>query len=260
MRRFRLAPRGGQNGARPGFRAIQHGECALGSLEGRFCLPGRCVRIGGRAPACSGRRPKCHVEALGVCAMANFHCDGRCLPPLSETPCAAIGRCARRGSYVSLGGPIERQGHLRFVPQTPRKAISVFFVPPPDLLLQYPVTDGPMPAWALRRARRGRDIHSVLVRGVFVRVRARSRIVRRRLHEGWYPPNTEVNLSRTRVPGVLGESGWAYRAAGATPICTKPLSEGDFGLFRAGIEPSPAVFGRRWPHAGLGATAGYAES
>ena len=37
MRRLRLA-----------FRAIQHGECALGALEGRFYLPGRCVRIGGR--------------------------------------------------------------------------------------------------------------------------------------------------------------------------------------------------------------------
>ena len=48
MRRFRLAPRGGQNGTRPGFRAIQHGECALGALEDRFCLPGRCVRIGCR--------------------------------------------------------------------------------------------------------------------------------------------------------------------------------------------------------------------
>ena len=33
MRRFRLAPRVGQNGTRPGFRAIQHGECALGALD-----------------------------------------------------------------------------------------------------------------------------------------------------------------------------------------------------------------------------------
>jgi hypothetical protein len=49
--RFHLAPRVGQNGASPGFRAIQHGQCALGALEGRFWLPGRCVRIGGRAPA-----------------------------------------------------------------------------------------------------------------------------------------------------------------------------------------------------------------
>ena len=49
MRRFRLAPRVGQNG-----------ECALGALEGRFWLSGRCVRIGGhlilsyRAPAKRG--------------------------------------------------------------------------------------------------------------------------------------------------------------------------------------------------------------
>jgi hypothetical protein len=62
--RFHLAPRVGQNGASPGFRAIQHGQCALGALEGRFWLPGRCVRIGGRAPA-QGVRPSA-MEALGV--------------------------------------------------------------------------------------------------------------------------------------------------------------------------------------------------
>ena len=59
-------------------------------------------------------------------AMTNFHCDGRCLPPLSETPCVAIGRCARRGSYVSLGGPIERLGHLRFVPNPSEGDFGLF--------------------------------------------------------------------------------------------------------------------------------------
>ena len=59
-------------------------------------------------------------------ATANFYCDGRCLPPLSETPCVAIGRCARRGSYVSLGGPIERLGHLRFVPNPSEDDFGLF--------------------------------------------------------------------------------------------------------------------------------------
>ena len=83
VRRFRLATRGGQNGARSGFRAIQHGECALGALEGRFCLPGRCVRIGGRAPT-QGVRPSAR-EALGV-RNGQLSLRSRCLPPPSQNP------------------------------------------------------------------------------------------------------------------------------------------------------------------------------
>jgi hypothetical protein len=83
MRRFRLAPRGGQNGALSGFRAIQHGECALGALEGRFRLPGRSVRIGGRAPT-QGVRPSA-MEALGV-RNGQLPLRSRCLPPPSQNP------------------------------------------------------------------------------------------------------------------------------------------------------------------------------
>ena len=61
---FHLAPRRVQNGARPGFRAILHGECALGALEGRFWFPGRSGHIGGRTPA-QGVHPRA-VEALGA--------------------------------------------------------------------------------------------------------------------------------------------------------------------------------------------------
>ena len=83
MRRFRLAPRGGQNGARPGFRVIQHGECALGALEGRFRLPGRSVRIGGRAPT-QGVRPSA-VEVPGA-RNGQLPLRSRCLPPPSQNP------------------------------------------------------------------------------------------------------------------------------------------------------------------------------
>ena len=62
--RFRLAPRGGQNGPRPGYVAILHGEWALGALEGRFWFPDESGHIGGRAPA-QGAHPSA-VEALGV--------------------------------------------------------------------------------------------------------------------------------------------------------------------------------------------------
>jgi hypothetical protein len=46
------------------------------------------------------------------CAMANFHCEVAVYHPLPKTPCVAIDGCARRGSYVSLGGPIEWLKHL----------------------------------------------------------------------------------------------------------------------------------------------------
>ena len=59
-------------------------------------------------------------------AMANFHCEVAAYHPLPKTPCAAIGRCARRGSYVSLGGPIERLGHLRFVPNPSEGDFGLF--------------------------------------------------------------------------------------------------------------------------------------
>ena len=87
--------------------------------------------------------------------------------------------------------------------------IIAFWSPPPNLLLEDPVAGGPPPAWAPRRGTWSPDIDSVLVRGVFVRVRVRSDIVRMGIHEGWYPANTERHRSRTRVPGVLGESGRA---------------------------------------------------
>ena len=122
--------------------------------------------------------------------------------------------------------------------QTPQKAISVFFVPPPDLLLEDPVVGRPTPPWGPRRGRRDPDIHSVLVRGVFVRVRARSCILRVGIQEGWYPPNTEIHLPRTRVPGVLSESGWASGVAGASPIYANPLGR-RFWHFRVVLAISP---------------------
>ena len=81
MRRFRLAPRGGQNGARPGYRAILHGEYALGALEGLFGFPCRSVRIGGHAPA-QGVHPSA-VETLGV---HNGQLPSRWSLPITPSP------------------------------------------------------------------------------------------------------------------------------------------------------------------------------
>ena len=61
-----------------------------------------------------------------VCAMANFHCEVAAYHPLPKTPCAAIGRCASRGCLASLGGPIERLGHLRFVPNPSEGDFGLF--------------------------------------------------------------------------------------------------------------------------------------
>ena len=60
------------------------------------------------------------------CAMANFPCEVAAYRPLPKTPCAAIGRCASRGSYVSLGGPPERLGHHRFVPNPSEGDFGLF--------------------------------------------------------------------------------------------------------------------------------------
>ena len=66
--------------------AILQGEIALGALEGRFWLPGSSVGIGGRAPAQGVHRQVPSMRS--ACAMANFHRDGRCLPPPSQNPMA----------------------------------------------------------------------------------------------------------------------------------------------------------------------------
>ena len=84
--RFRLAPRGGQNGTRPGYMAILHGECALGALEGRFWFPDRSGHIGGRAPL------------LGAPGLACMACPGTltCIwrsPESAAAPAACWRRC-----------------------------------------------------------------------------------------------------------------------------------------------------------------------
>jgi hypothetical protein len=61
-----------------------------------------------------------------ACAMANFHWEVAAYHPLPKTPCAAIGRCASRGPYASLGGPPERLGHLRFVPNPSEGDFGLF--------------------------------------------------------------------------------------------------------------------------------------
>jgi hypothetical protein len=62
--RFRLARRRAQNGTCPGYRAILHGECALGVLKDLFWFPGRFMCIGSRTPA-KGAHPSA-MEAPGA--------------------------------------------------------------------------------------------------------------------------------------------------------------------------------------------------
>ena len=150
----------GQNGTRPGFRAIQHGECALGALEGqnRFWLLGR--DVAGASEAAPLLRAFAQVPwKRAACAMANFHCGGRCLPPPPQTP---MGRdqsvCAQIYPWASPGGPIEWLGRLKFVPTPEEGDFGILEAARPDLLLQDPMASGPPPAWAPRRVRRGPGI------------------------------------------------------------------------------------------------------
>ena len=139
----RLAPHRAQNGARPGYGAILHGECALGVLKDLFWFPGRFMCIGSRTPA-QGAHPSA-VEALGAS-------NGQ-LPPrrsLFTTPFPKPH--GPRSAGVRAEGPrlvwveLTSGWGVSNLYQPPRKAISAFWSRSPDLLLQYPVAGGVMPA------------------------------------------------------------------------------------------------------------------
>ena len=124
------------------------------------------------------------------------------LPPITPFELARTARGPRALDLVAQGGGRSAAGRTKKGLAQDWRSIHDW------LLLQDPVAGGATAAWAPRRARRSPDIHSGLVRAGFVPICKRSRIVRVGLQEGWYPPNTEVDLSRTRVPGMLGESGF----------------------------------------------------
>ena len=87
------------------------------------------------------------------------------------------------------------------------KARIAFWSPPSKIVPQCSIAGGATPPWAPRRGRRSPDIGSVLVRAVFVPIWAPSHAVPTGLLEGWYPANTDLHLSRTRAPGVVGGIG-----------------------------------------------------
>jgi len=191
MRRLRLAPRGGQNGARPGFRAIQHGEWALGALEDRFCLPGTCVRIGGRAPT-QGVHPSA-MEVLGA-RNGQLPLGSRCLPPPSQNPMCG-NRSVREPRMLAESGRAYRAAGAPPICTKPLRRRFRFF-----------------------RGRRDPDIDSGLVRACFVPIWPQSRAVPTGRREGWYPANTDAHLSTTHAPGVFGVIGSSRSALGVLGI------------------------------------------
>ena len=129
--RFRLAPCVGQNGARPGYRAILHAECALGALEGRFWFPDRSGHIGGRAPA-----QIAHPSAEAALGVPNADLPGgwSLLTTPSPKPHGprSTGARAERPKRVWLG---LRSGQgISNLYQGGWKARIAFWRPPPDLL------------------------------------------------------------------------------------------------------------------------------
>ena len=85
-----------------------------------------------------------------ACALANFHGDGRCLPPPSQNH-ACRGRPVRGPGTLGEAGWASRGA--RASPICTRgagKARIAFWRPPPDLLLQDPVAGGATPACAPR--------------------------------------------------------------------------------------------------------------
>ena len=135
----RLAPRGGQNSARPGYSAILHGECALGALEGRFWFPDRSGHIGGHAPA-----QIAHPSAEAALGVPNADLPGGWSLPTTPSPKPYVPQSV--GVRAEGPGPVwvgltSGQGILNLY-QGGWKARIAFWSPPPDLLLQYPVAGG----------------------------------------------------------------------------------------------------------------------
>ena len=114
-----LAPREAQNDARPEYRAILQGECALGAVEGRFGLPGRFMCIGSRTLAQGA-----HTSATKALGVRNGQLSSRwslLTTPLSKTiratnPQSVGVRADSRGPWASPGVPLEWLGRLQFVP------------------------------------------------------------------------------------------------------------------------------------------------
>ena len=130
-----------------------------------------------RPHPCSGRRPKCHGSAR--CAQWPTSTAKSLLTTPFPKPHVRRSVGARAEGAWRVWEGLSSGWGTSDLYQTPQKAISVFFVPPSELLLEDPVVGRPSPAWATRRATRSRDIHSVLVRAGFVPICKRSRIVRR---------------------------------------------------------------------------------
>ena len=162
--------------------AILQGEIALGALEGRFWLPGSSVCIGGRAPAQS-----VHPSAVDALGVRIGQLPGRWSLLTTPFPKPRVPQSVgvRAGCPRPVWVGLLSGWDISNLYQPSRKAISAFLGAPPDLLLEDPVDDGPTSAWAPRRGRRSPDIHSRLVRAVFVWIWARSRAVQTGLLEGW---------------------------------------------------------------------------
>ena len=120
----------------------------------------------GAAPRTQQGHPSA-MEAVGA-RNATFHHEGCCLPPLARKPHGPRSARARaEGPGRVWVGPLSGQG-VSNAYQPPRNAISAFWSPPPNLLLEDSVAGGATPPWAPRRGRRSPGIHSRLVRAVFV--------------------------------------------------------------------------------------------
>jgi|NorSeaMetagenome_1021524.scaffolds.fasta_scaffold35944_1 hypothetical protein len=133
------------------------------------------MRAHRRPRPCSGCSPKCHGGARRAQRSTS---TGKSLlttpfpkPHVRQSVVARAEDACRVWEGLSSGcGTSDSY-------QTPQKAISVFFVPPSDLLLEDPVVGRPTPPWAPRRGRRDPDIDSGLARVCFVRIWGRSCVV-----------------------------------------------------------------------------------
>ena len=133
------------------------------------------MRAHRRPHPCSGRRPKCHGSARRAQWPTSTGKSLLTTPFPKPHVRQSVGARAEGPTRVWVGR-LSGWGTSDLY-QTPQKAISVFFVPPSDLLLEDPVVGRPTPPWAPRRGRRDPDIDSGLARVCFVRIWGRSCVV-----------------------------------------------------------------------------------
>jgi hypothetical protein len=211
----RLTVREAENGARPGYRWFCTDKFALGALKTGSDFPGRSTCIGGRTPAQGTDPPKCLGGAqraqwpTSIAMVAAYHPSPRPLRnPMCRDRSVRAPRAMGESGYES-GWAYRAAAAPPICTKPLGRRFRSFFGPatrPPSWARGSGRRWAPAGLGPTRRGRRSPDIHSGLVRAVFVRVRARSCVS----FEGAYTGGGGIQPTTTCIHQGCGRRGpWA---------------------------------------------------